>query len=177
MLSPDPRPCYFGATRRARGETDITTGFGPVVGGSNPSGRISTSKRLAPLILRPEGSSPADARENAFPHPLPVCYHGSRLIPRIRDERPWFSGRTRPCQGRDASSILAGRIRAATSTLPRSIGRQDSKRLRISDEIMCAVYKGYKGQPEPSSTWTSSDEAEISIFFKIFMPTCGQFCA
>ena len=23
--------------------------------------------------------------------------------------RPWFSGRIRPCQGRDASSILAGR--------------------------------------------------------------------
>ena len=72
---------------RPRGEMDITTVFGTVVGGSNPSEGTFSLENLKSGV-------------NA------LYYPSSLLNVHLRAS---FSGRTRPCQGRDGSSILPAR--------------------------------------------------------------------
>ena len=69
---------------RPRGEMDITTVFGTVVGGSNPSEGTKSFVKSKSALYSPD------------------CF----LIIVMRVS---FSGRTRPCQGRDGSSILPAR--------------------------------------------------------------------
>ncbi len=66
---------------------DITSVFGTAVGGSNPSGSTDISDEAGFCLEKNKSSY---------------------IMLRI-EMRAWFSGRTRPCQGRDGSSILPAR--------------------------------------------------------------------
>jgi hypothetical protein len=71
---------------------DITSVFGTDVPGSSPGG--GTSKKSKRRRKRKKQGSELDSIQKGLIHAIMLF------------ERIWFSGKTRPCQGRVGSSIL-----------------------------------------------------------------------
>ena len=101
----------YDTVYRSRGEMDIIPVFGTVVGGSNPS---ESTSFLAKSI------------EVSYTEFVRFCEERMRV---------WFSGRMRPCQGRDGSSILPTRTKTILRVLTRLCINVDN-----------FVDSGYKGQ-------------------------------
>lgn len=96
--------CLACSTVRIRlcGEMDITTVFGTVVPGSSPGGGTQY------FFTSPQASTQLHARR------LLLCVPEYESM---RRRRIWFSGKTRPCQGRVGSSILPIRTKTTPTTL------------------------------------------------------------